>query len=107
MIRKKPEEFKIACLQDIRSLWPPTHNPFYAGFGNRASDVIAYREAGVPNARIMIINPQGEIHTSMREAYCWATYPKLLQARRLLRAASYVARAAAHVAARPRSVTSP
>ena len=35
VIERKPEEFKIACLQDIRSLWPASHNPFYAGFGNR------------------------------------------------------------------------
>ncbi|KAL1511415.1 hypothetical protein AB1Y20_006215 [Prymnesium parvum] len=79
VIRRKPEEFKIACLQDIRSLWPSGQNPFYAGFGNRSSDVVAYREAGVPPARILVINPQGEIHTSMRERYCWATYPRLLE----------------------------
>ncbi|KAL3909975.1 MAG: hypothetical protein SGPRY_009228 [Prymnesium sp.] len=66
-------------VRDIRSLWPEAHNPFYAGFGNRASDVVAYKEAGVPPARIMVVNPQGEIHTSMREQYCWATYPRLLQ----------------------------
>ena len=51
VILKKPEEFKIACLQDIRSLWPASYNPFYAGFGNRDSDVTAYRESGVPSSR--------------------------------------------------------
>ena len=30
-----PKVFKIACLRDLRSLFPPNHNPFYAGFGNR------------------------------------------------------------------------
>ena len=64
VIRRKPEEFKIACLEDLRSLWPADRNPFYAGFGNRDSDAVAYVEAGVPQSRIMIINPQGEIHTS-------------------------------------------
>ena len=40
----------------------------------------AYREAGVPAARILIINPQGEIHTSTHNVeHCWATYPMLLQ----------------------------
>lgn len=33
MIEKKPEEFKIACLKDIQSLFP--ENPFFAGFGNK------------------------------------------------------------------------
>ena len=78
VIRRKPEEFKIACLLDIRSLWPPEHNPFYAGFGNRESDEVAYIAAGVPPARILIINPKGEIRQNKR-TYCWASYPRLLQ----------------------------
>lgn len=61
VIRRNPEEFKIACLREIRALWPPEHNPFYAGFGNRDSDEMAYIAAGMPRARIFIINPQSEI----------------------------------------------
>ena len=34
VIEKKPEQFKIACLNDIRDLFPE-RNPFYAGYGNR------------------------------------------------------------------------
>ena len=34
VIEKKPEEFKISCLKDIRALFTLT-NPFYAGFGNK------------------------------------------------------------------------
>ena len=78
VIRRKPEEFKIACLLDLRSLWPAEHSPFYAGFGNRESDHVAYAAAGVPPARILIINPKGEIRHSSR-TYCWASYPRLLQ----------------------------
>ena len=39
VIEKKPEAFKIACLRDIRSLFPETTNPnpFYAGYGNRVN----------------------------------------------------------------------
>ena len=38
VIEKKPEEFKIACLRDIQSLFPPSNrNPFYAGFGNKVN----------------------------------------------------------------------
>lgn len=33
VIEKKPEQFKIACLSDIKTLFP--ENPFYAGYGNR------------------------------------------------------------------------
>lgn len=33
VIEKKPELFKIACLNDIKALFPK--NPFYAGYGNR------------------------------------------------------------------------
>ena len=33
VIEKKPELFKIACLNDIKALFPS--NPFYAGYGNR------------------------------------------------------------------------
>ncbi|XP_036606887.1 phosphatidate phosphatase LPIN3 isoform X3 [Trichosurus vulpecula] len=37
MIEKKPEVFKIACLTDIHHLFLPHRNPFFAGFGNRAT----------------------------------------------------------------------
>jgi len=40
VILKKPEVFKIACLRDIKNLFP-IYNPFYAGFGNRDTDAIA------------------------------------------------------------------
>lgn len=61
VIEKKPEEFKISCLQDIRSLFPGGHNPFYAGYGNKTSDVVAYKTVGIPVSRIFTINPQGEL----------------------------------------------
>lgn len=34
VIRRRPEEFKIACLRDINSLFGNS-DAFYAGFGNR------------------------------------------------------------------------
>ncbi len=39
MILRRPHEFKIATLQDIRALFPADWNPFYAGFGNRCAQV--------------------------------------------------------------------
>nr|CAD7431023.1 unnamed protein product [Timema monikensis] len=37
VIEKKPEEFKIPCLKDIKALFPNDINPFYAGYGNKGS----------------------------------------------------------------------
>jgi len=78
VIRRNPEEFKIACLQEIRSLWPPEHNPFYAAFGNQPSDEVAYLAAGVPKSRILVINPNGAIRRT-GTIYCWASYSRLLE----------------------------
>jgi hypothetical protein len=61
VIQRRPEEFKIAALRDVRSLFPDKAKPFYAGFGNRQTDVISYRAVGVPKGRIFTINPAGEI----------------------------------------------
>ena len=35
MIEKKPEKFKVECLTDIKNLFYPNTQPFYAAFGNR------------------------------------------------------------------------
>lgn len=43
MILRRPHEFKIATLSEIRALFPPEWNPFYAGFGNRDTDEISYK----------------------------------------------------------------
>ncbi|KAL6097691.1 lpin2 [Pungitius sinensis] len=61
VIEKKPEKFKIECLADIKSLFSPSAHPFYAAFGNRESDVFAYKQVGVPACRIFTVNPRGEL----------------------------------------------
>ncbi|KAF8030526.1 hypothetical protein BT93_E2841 [Corymbia citriodora subsp. variegata] len=61
VIRRAPHEFKIACLEEIRVLFPPDYNPFYAGFGNRNTDEISYLKVGIPKGKIFTINPKGEI----------------------------------------------
>ncbi|CCE62519.1 hypothetical protein TPHA_0C03670 [Tetrapisispora phaffii CBS 4417] len=94
VILKKPELFKIACLNDIRSIYvdkfedyhsnnqldgsndlglnnrleddfKPT--PFVAGFGNRITDALSYRTVGIPSSRIFTINPDGEVHMELLE----------------------------------------
>ncbi|EOA29859.1 hypothetical protein CARUB_v10012953mg [Capsella rubella] len=66
VIRRAPHEFKIACLEDIRKLFPADYNPFYAGFGNRDTDELSYRKLGIPKGKIFIINPKGEVATGHR-----------------------------------------
>ncbi|XP_053324078.1 phosphatidate phosphatase LPIN2 isoform X2 [Spea bombifrons] len=61
VIEKKPEKFKIECLNDIKNLFPSYQQPFYAAFGNRPNDVFAYVKVGVPDCRIFTVNPKGEL----------------------------------------------
>ncbi|CAF92748.1 unnamed protein product, partial [Tetraodon nigroviridis] len=61
VIEKKPEKFKIECLTDIKQLFYPNTEPFYAAFGNRATDVYSYKEVGIPLNRIFTVNPKGEL----------------------------------------------
>uniref|UniRef100_A0A8C6SFY2 phosphatidate phosphatase n=1 Tax=Neogobius melanostomus TaxID=47308 RepID=A0A8C6SFY2_9GOBI len=61
VIEKKPEKFKIECLTDIKNLFYPNTESFYAAFGNRATDVYSYKEVGVPLNRIFTVNPKGEL----------------------------------------------
>lgn len=62
VILKKPQVFKIACLKNIRNLFPREVEPFYSGFGNRDTDAISYREVGIELGKIFIVNPQGQVH---------------------------------------------
>ncbi|KAK2856335.1 hypothetical protein Q5P01_005070 [Channa striata] len=61
VIEKKPEKFKVECLTDIKNLFSPNTQPFYAAFGNRPTDVYSYKEVGVPLNRIFTVNPKGEL----------------------------------------------
>lgn len=63
VIERRPEEFKIAALTDLKQLFP-SGNPFYAGFGNRNTDVVSYDAVAVPAARILIIDPSGKVKRS-------------------------------------------
>jgi len=69
VVVKNPEEFKIRCLMDIRRLFEggvqpevgERKNPFFAGYGNKPNDALAYRAVGIPVSRIFTINPSGEL----------------------------------------------
>lgn len=69
VIEKKPEEFKIQCLSDIKALFPQEANPFYAGYGNRVNDVCAYQAVGIPIVRIFTINYKGELKHELTQTF--------------------------------------
>ncbi|KAM8987824.1 phosphatidate phosphatase LPIN3 isoform 4-T5 [Ara ararauna] len=75
VIEKKPEVFKIACLKDIQNLFA-TQLPFYAAFGNRANDVYAYKQVGLPDSRIFTVNPKGELIQELTKNHK-STYERL------------------------------
>ncbi|KAM6319271.1 phosphatidate phosphatase LPIN3 [Podargus strigoides] len=75
VIEKKPEVFKIACLMDIQNLFAPKL-PFYAAFGNRANDVYAYKQVGLPESRIFTVNPKGELIQELTKNHK-STYERL------------------------------
>ena len=56
---RNPEEFKMRCLLSVANIFP--QRPFYAGFGNKINDSVAYEHVGIPKHRIYIINTKGEV----------------------------------------------
>lgn len=68
VILKKPQEFKMAVLRDIKKLFGDT-NPFYAGFGNRITDALSYRSVGIPPSRIFTIDPAGDVKLELMPTY--------------------------------------
>ncbi|XP_028405864.1 phosphatidate phosphatase LPIN2-like [Dendronephthya gigantea] len=69
VIEKKPEDFKIPCLRNIRKLFPEKNEPFFAGFGNRTNDVLSYRAVGIPVQRVFTINHKGEVKNEFTNAF--------------------------------------
>ena len=63
VIERRPEEFKIAALSDLKKLFPVSQ-PFFAGFGNRETDTMSYRAVDIPSSRILIVDPSGRVRRS-------------------------------------------
>ena len=58
VIEKRPELFKIEGWTKRRELFLcPT--PFFAGYGNRQNDLVAYQAVGIPRCRVFLINKLG------------------------------------------------
>uniref|UniRef100_A0A0N5A1E3 LNS2 domain-containing protein n=1 Tax=Parastrongyloides trichosuri TaxID=131310 RepID=A0A0N5A1E3_PARTI len=75
VIERRPEEFKIACLSDVKALFPKEleSNPFVAGFGNRDTDVKSYLAVGIPHNKILIVNPNGDVKCSDKMGVSFST----------------------------------
>ena len=73
VIAKKPDVFKIRCLEEVKGTFPSVSNPFFAGYGNRQTDVKSYEAIGIPKSRIFIINTKGQLRhqqaLSFRSSY--------------------------------------
>lgn len=61
VIEKKPHLLKIPLLTEIKNLFPEGTKPYYAGFGNRETDAIAYRYLDIPMDKIFIIDTSSRV----------------------------------------------
>ncbi|RNF19631.1 putative lipin [Trypanosoma conorhini] len=69
-VSKKSHVFKIACLRSVLDTFPPHSKPFYAGFGNRFSDVVSYTATQIPQHKIFIIDPNSVLHVyNVKQTY--------------------------------------
>ena len=65
VIDKQPQIFKIRCLSVLQKLF--IKNPFFAGYGNKPTDVTAYEQVGIPTSHIFIINKSGNLKHQVSE----------------------------------------
>ena len=79
IVQKQQYLIKILSLLEIKSLFGKNNDEenFYAGFGNKETDAIAYRYLGIPLKSIFIINmSSGIVQLGEKEK---TTYPKLIE----------------------------
>ena len=61
VIERKPHLLKIPVLSELKNLFPQNVAPFYAGFGNRETDGVAYRYVNIPLNNIFIIDTSSKV----------------------------------------------
>ena len=61
VIERKPHLLKIPLLTELKNLFPEGVKPFFAGFGNRETDGVAYRYLEVPLNNIFIIDTSSNV----------------------------------------------
>ena len=87
VIQKQQYLIKILSLLEIKNLFNDNEQHFYAGFGNKETDAIAYRYLGIDLNKIFIINSSSNItqlneknKTNYDELYknCDTFFPKII-----------------------------
>ena len=61
VIERKPHLLKIPVLSEFKNLFPQNTTPFFAGFGNRETDGVAYRYINIPLNNIFIIDTSSKV----------------------------------------------
>ena len=61
VIERKPHLLKIPVLSELKNLFPQNVAPFYAGFGNRETDGVAYRYVNISLNNIFIIDTSSKV----------------------------------------------
>lgn len=77
IIDKTPDEFKIKVLKDLKRFFP--ENPFYAGFGDKITDVNTYSSIGVHSSFIFIVNELGHVNFDPTKQQDQLNYKKLAE----------------------------
>ena len=52
---------KIPVLSELKNLFPEDATPFFAGFGNRDTDGVAYRYLNIPLNNIFLIDTSSKV----------------------------------------------
>uniref|UniRef100_A0A8D0XIV5 phosphatidate phosphatase n=1 Tax=Sus scrofa TaxID=9823 RepID=A0A8D0XIV5_PIG len=79
VIEKKPEKFKVQCLTDIKNLFFPNTEPFYAAFGNRPASICSGFELGVTISKPSRCSPLGSLHHSHSNTGSSTQYVRLCE----------------------------
>ena len=61
VIEKQPHLLKIPMLTELKNLFPQDATPFFAGFGNRETDGVAYRYLNIPLNHIFLIDTSSKV----------------------------------------------
>ena len=61
VIERKPHLLKIPVLSELKNLFPQDTTPFFAGFGNRDTDGVAYRYLNIPLNNIFLIDTSSKV----------------------------------------------
>lgn len=81
-IWQRSHVFKAHCLKEIKQTFSDVANPFFAAFGNRSGDYVAYSKAGVPGRRIFLLDSRSTVKLSFMQFHLKNIVdPSLLDAR--------------------------